>query len=65
MWHLLPISFLYHSHTSRDSYGSSMGKGVPLLGVSEISLERDLVMKMVTFIQLPTLSFGNTLDQQY
>ena len=29
----------YHSHISRDSYGSSMGMGVPLLGVPRISLE--------------------------
>ena len=36
----LPISFPYHSHTSRDSYGSSMGMGVPLLlGVPRISLD--------------------------
>ena len=39
----LPISFPY-SYTSRDSYGSglgvySMGMGIPLLGVPEISLE--------------------------
>jgi len=34
-----PISFPYHSHTSRDSYGSSMGMGVPLLGLPGISLE--------------------------
>ena len=35
--------FPYHSHTSRDSYGSGMGVvwewGVPLLGVPRISLD--------------------------
>jgi len=37
--HKLPIPFPCHSHTSRDSYGSSMGMGVPLLGVPGIFLE--------------------------
>ena len=35
----LPILFPYHSHIFRDSYGSSMGMGVPLLGVPRISLD--------------------------
>ena len=34
-----PISFPYHSHTSRDPYGSNMGMGVPLLGLPQVSLE--------------------------
>ena len=38
-WDPLPISFPYHSHTSRDSYGSRMGMGFPLLGVPGISLD--------------------------
>ena len=40
------VSFPYHSHIFRDSYGSGMGivweashKGVPLLGVPGITLE--------------------------
>ena len=33
----LPISFPYHSHSSRDSYGSGMGMGVPLFGSLEFS----------------------------
>ena len=40
------VSFPYHSHIFRDSYGSGMGivweadhKGVPFLGVPGITLE--------------------------
>ena len=40
------VSFPYHSHIFRDSYGSGMGivweashKGVPLLGVPEDPIE--------------------------
>ena len=35
----------YHSHTSRDSYGRSMGMGVPLLGVPEISRDPSISIK--------------------
>ena len=44
------VIFPYHSHIFRDSYGSGMGivgeashKGVPLLGVPGITLEREVV----------------------
>ena len=32
----LPISFPYHSHTSRCSYGSSMGMGVPRISLEGV-----------------------------
>ena len=45
------VSFPYYSHTFRDSCGSGMGivwetyhKGVPLLGVPGITLEKSLVV---------------------
>ena len=44
----------YHSHTSRDSCGSSMGMGVPLLGVPGIFLEVMLVA-----------SFWGVMDNQF
>ena len=45
------VSFPYHSHIFRDSYGSGMGivweashKGVPLLGVPGITLDFAVVL---------------------
>ena len=47
------VSFPYHSHIFRDSYGSGMGivweayhKGVPLLGVPGITLDWKLGSKV-------------------
>ena len=60
----LPISFPYHSHTSRDSYGSSMGMGVPLFRVPGISLEF-LGVCQLTMIYCLRLIMPPPFEQRY
>ena len=52
------VSFSYHSHIFRDSYGSGMGvvweayhKGVPLLGVPENPIDLWLAYTYNHFVQ--------------
>ena len=57
----LATSFPYHSHTSRDSYGSSMGMGVPLLGVRGISLDTLNIKDYTVPFDNPTCQAGQTI----
>ena len=54
--HKLPIPFPYFKGFLWEWYGSSMGMGVPLLGVPRISLEKNQAFLQVTAMngQFPT-----------
>ena len=71
-WDPFPILFPYHSHKNPERYGNGMGivwevyhKGVPLLGVPEITLEIAYVASILKQIYISCSFLFFQKEQKY